>query len=200
MFDEPFRARFRPLVSPIVRALAKAGVTANQVTIGAFALALAAAGLVAAGYPRVGVGVWLLSRVGDGLDGPLARAAGTPTAFGGFLDVTLDMTAYSAMVVGFAALYPQFGLGWALVLSGYVVAITTTLALSDAAGTLGRQVSGTDRTFQFTPAVAEAGETSVIYVLWAVWPQHLPWLLGLWIAALGATGLQRIVLARRVLG
>ena len=200
MFDEPFRARFRPLVSPIVQVLARAGVTANQVTIGAFALALVAAGLVAAGYPRVGVGLWLVSRVFDGLDGPLARAAGTPTAFGGFLDITLDMTAYSAMVVGFAALYPQFGLWWALVLAGYVVAITTSLSLSDAAGTLGRQVSGTDWTFQVTPAIAEAGETSVIYVLWAVWPQHLPWLLGLWIAALGATGLQRIVLARRVLG
>jgi phosphatidylglycerophosphate synthase len=200
MFDEPFRVRFQPVAQPLVRALAKAGATANQITIAAFVLALVAAVLVAAGHPWVGVGVWLLGRVLDGLDGQLARTTGEATAFGGFLDITLDMSAYSAMVIGFAALHPQYGLAWALVLAGYVVAITTTLALSDAAGTLGRQVGGSDRTFQFTPAVAEAGETSVMYVVWAMWPQHLRWWLGAWIVALLVTGVQRIVLARRTLG
>jgi phosphatidylglycerophosphate synthase len=137
--------------------------------------------------------------VGDGLDGALARVTGSTSPFGGFLDITLDMAAYSAMVIGFASLYPQFAVSWTLVLTGYVLAITTTLALSDAARAAERRVSGTDRTFQFTPGITEAGETTVAYIVWALWPEHLAWWLGIWIVALAATGVQRTHLAWRVL-
>jgi phosphatidylglycerophosphate synthase len=199
MFDEAFRARFQPLARPLVRALAAAGATPNQITLATFALAGVAAIVVAAGLPVIGVGIWLLSRIGDGLDGALARVTGKTSTFGGFLDITLDMAAYSAMVVGFAWLYPQFTVGWTLVLTGYVLAITTTLALSDAARAAARRVSGTDRTFQFTPGITEAGETSLAYVVWALWPDHLEWWLAIWVAALAATSLQRTHLAWRAL-
>ena len=45
----------------------------------------------------------------------------------------------------------------------------------------------------------EAGETSVMYGLWVVFPQHLPWLVWLWVAALALTTVQRTVLAWRLL-
>jgi phosphatidylglycerophosphate synthase len=199
MFDEPFRARFRLLVDPLVHALVRAGVTPNQITVVTFLVGVTAAAIVAAGHPLVGIIVWLVSRIGDGLDGALARVAGTTTPFGGFLDITLDMAAYAAMVLGFAQLHPHLAVAWAAVLGGYVVVITTTLALSDAAGVLGRQVSGTDRTFQFTPGITEAGETNVMYVLWAFWPEHVVWLVWVWVAALVATAVQRTHLAWRVL-
>jgi phosphatidylglycerophosphate synthase len=199
MIDEPFRARLEPLLRPLVRALVHAGVAPNHVTILAFLLGLAGAVVIGAGYPLLGVGIWLLSRLGDALDGALARAADASTAFGGFLDITLDMTAYSAMVVAFAWVYPQYAPLWMLVLVGYVVAITTTLALSNAAGVLQRRVSETDRTFQFTPALAEGGETNIMYLVWALWPDYLTWWLTLWIAALAATGVQRTHLAWKVL-
>jgi phosphatidylglycerophosphate synthase len=181
MFDETFRRRFQPAARPLVRALASAGVTPNQVTVATFVLATVAAA------------------VGDGLDGALARVTGSTSPFGGFLDITLDMAAYSAMVIGFALLYPQFTIGWTLVLTGYVLAITTTLALSDAATTAQRRVSATDRTFQFTPGITEAGETTVAYIVWAGWPEHLAWWLAIWIVALAATSVQRTHLAWRVL-
>jgi phosphatidylglycerophosphate synthase len=199
MFDETFRRRFGPAARPLVRALASAGVTPNQVTVGTFVLATVAAAVVAGGSPVIGVAIWLLSRVGDGLDGALARVTGSTSPFGGFLDITLDMAAYSAMVIGFALLYPQFTIGWTLVLTGYVLAITTTLALSDAATAAQRRVSGTDRTFQFTPGITEAGETTLAYIVWAVWPEHLAWWLVIWIVALAATSVQRTHLAWRVL-
>jgi phosphatidylglycerophosphate synthase len=199
MIDEPFRARLEPFLRPLVRALAHAGVAPNHVTILAFLLGLAGAVVIGAGYPLLGVGIWLFSRLGDALDGALARAADASTAFGGFLDITLDMTAYSAMVVAFAWVYPQYAPLWMLVLVGYVVAITTTLALSNAAGVLQRRVSETDRTFQFTPALAEGGETNIMYLVWALWPDYLTWWLTLWIAALAATGVQRTHLAWKVL-
>lgn len=199
MFDEPFRARFSPVVQPLVRVLARSGVRPNHVTLVAFVLGTAAAVLVASGRTYIGLALWLTSRVGDGIDGGLARATGRSTPFGGYLDITLDMAAYSAMVVGFAVLHPELGARWALVLTGYVLVITTTLALSDAAGVLGRHVSGTDRTFQFTPGFTEAGETNSMYILWVLFPEQIGWLVWIWTAALAATTLQRTLLAWRAL-
>jgi phosphatidylglycerophosphate synthase len=199
MFDEPFRRRLAPLLRPLVAPLARAGVGPNHITILAFALAVVAAAFVAMGWPGLGVALWLTSRLGDALDGALARETGGGTPFGGYLDITLDMAAYSAMVIGFAATAPALWLAWLAILAGYVLAITTTLALSDALGKSGRNGPAGDRTFRFTPGVAEAGETSVMYVLWAMFPQHLPWLTWLWAAALAATAIQRTWLAARAL-
>jgi phosphatidylglycerophosphate synthase len=199
MFDEPFRARFSPALRPFVPLLARSGVTPTHVTLIAFLLGIAAAACVARGWTIVGLGAWLTSRIGDALDGVLARETGRSTAFGGYLDITLDMAAYAAMAVAFAMLHPAAGVAWVLVLAGYVLVITTTLALSDAAGTLGRQVSATDRTFQFTAGFAEAGETNTMYILWVLFPAHIGWLVWLWVAMLFATAAQRTLLARKLL-
>ena len=199
MFDDRFRARFAPLLTPIAHALARLGVTPNHVTLATFVLAIGAAVSIANGYTHAGLALWIVSRLGDGLDGAIARVAGLKTPFGGYLDITLDMAGYSAMVLGFAALHPALGLAWAAVLAGYVIAITTTLALSGAADAMARQVGRGDRTFQFTPGVTEAGETNVMYALWVMLPQYIEVLVWIWVAALAATGLQRSYLAWRAL-
>lgn len=43
------------------------------------------------------------------------------------------MAGYTAMVLGFAVAHPEYWPAWGSVLAGYVLVITTTLALSDAA-------------------------------------------------------------------
>jgi phosphatidylglycerophosphate synthase len=199
MFDEPFRARFGPFVRPVARLLARRGVTPDAVTIAAFVLGIGAAVLLASGRTYAALALWLVSRIGDGLDGTLAREIQRSTPFGGYLDITLDMAAYAAMTVGFATLHPHLHAAWLMVLVGYIVVITTTLALSNAAGVLGREVSGTNRTFQFTPGFAEAGETNVMYVLWVLFPQQVPTLVWIWVAVLIATSIQRTHLAWRAL-
>lgn len=199
MFDEPFRGRFATASRPIVAWLARTGITPNQLTITAWVLGLAAAALIAVGFPRTGLALWLTSRIADGLDGAVARQAGATSPLGGFLDITLDMTAYAAIVVAFGIAHPALGTGWMAVLAGYIIVITTTLALSDAASTAGRVVSTTDRTFQFTPGFTEAGETNAMYTLWVLLPDYLPLLVWVWAVALLATGVQRTYLAWRVL-
>lgn len=199
MLDEPFRRRFAAALRPIVPGLARLGLTPLWLTVAAFVLAVFAAVLVAQERPQAALAVWILSRIGDGLDGLLARHTGQTSAFGGYLDITLDMAGYSAMVLGFAVLHPHLALAWAAVLAGYVVAITTTLALSDAAREAGRRVGAPDRTVQFSPALTEAGETTIMYVLWLLLPAHVPWLVWIWVAALAVTGIQRTALAWRAL-
>jgi len=199
VFDEVVRARLAPVLTPSALWLGRAGITPTQVTVASFVVALAAAGATATGLTGLGLALWLLSRVGDGLDGVLARAIGQASARGGYLDITLDMAAYSLMVVAFAALHPELGIVWACILMGYVLSITTTLALAGAAERAHRTISSTDRTYQFTPAVAEAGETTAVYVTWFLLPSLVGPVAWLWCGVLILSAIQRSVLAWRSL-
>jgi phosphatidylglycerophosphate synthase len=199
MLDEPFRARFAPVVRPFASALARAGVAPNHVTVVSFLVAVLAAWAIASGRPYAGLALWIGSRLGDGLDGAVARETQRSSPFGGYLDITLDMAAYAAIVIAFAIIHPAHSVAWLAVLTGYIVVITTTLALSDSARAANRTVSGTNRTFQFTVGLTEAGETNVMYALWIVFPQHVWWLVWVWVAALAVTCVQRTYLAWRVL-
>ncbi len=199
MLDTPFRTRFARWAAPIAQGLVALGVTANQVTWAAFVLSLPAAFLVANGQGWAGLALWLTSRILDGLDGLVARSATSASSYGGFLDITLDMAAYSAMAVGFGMAHPQCAVLFLLVLAGYVLCATTVLALSSILEREKAQLPDNDRTLQLTPGYAEAGETTIAYVLFTVFPAQIEWLAWVWIAVLAATVMQRTMLARRLL-
>lgn len=198
MLDEPFRAWLSRTAAAPARWMHRAGWSPNAVTVLGFALSGSAAWPIAVGSLRVGIALWLAGRILDGYDGLLARISGRASLFGGFLDITLDMLAYSAMAVAFAIRMPQDQLLWMLVLAGYVLAITTTLALSSVLERADQQLGG-DRSLQFTPGLAEGGETTIVYVLIALAPHWSPWVLRGWLLLLAITFLERLRLARRLL-
>lgn len=198
MIDEPFRRWLGRTAAAPARLLHRLGVTPDQVTIAGAILGLAAAAVIARGAFGVGITLWLVGRILDGYDGMLARISGRTTLFGGFLDITLDMLAYSAMAIGFAFAMPGDRTLWLFVLLGYVMAITTTLALSSLLERADRELGG-DRSLQFTPAPAEGGETTIVYVLIALAPGwSRPVLLG-WLVLLAATFVHRLLLAAKLL-
>ncbi len=199
MIDEPFRQWLARRASAPAVALYRAGITANQITVVAAVLGLTAAALVAVQLTGLGIALWLVSRLLDGVDGMVARLSGQSSLFGGYLDITLDMLAYSAMAIAFAVAMPADVVLWMLVLLGYVLAITTTLALSSLAEKADRQLGG-DRSIQFTRALAEGGETTAVYVVIALVPSVSRYVLVVWITLLAITALQRTTLARRLLG
>lgn len=199
MFDEAVRSRFARAVTPLAQRCVAAGVTPGAITGGGLVAGLLAATAVASGAPVPALLLWIVNRIADGLDGVVARHAGAASPLGGFWDISLDMTAYSAMVIGFAIAHPEHGVLWSLVLMGYVLAITTTLALSAAAEQLARTVAGGNRTFQFTRGLAESGETTVVYVLWLLWPSLIAPVGWVWCALLAASAVQRGWLAHRAL-
>ena len=198
MIDEPFRQWMARRWSAPAEMLHRAGITANQISVAAAVLGLAAAVLVAVQLPWAGVALWLVSRVLDGYDGMVARLSGTSTLFGGYLDITLDMLAYSAMAIAFAIAMPADVVLWMLVLLGYVMAITTTLALSSLAEKADRQLGG-NRSIQFTRALAEGGETTAVYVVIALAPSVSRYVLVVWIAMLAISAVQRTRMARTLL-
>lgn len=97
MISELIGARIRNSTLRLGEALARWGLTPNLLTAVGLLLNLLVAAVIASGSLRLG-GVLLLVASGfDMLDGAVARATGTVTTFGGFLDSTIDR--YSESVV-----------------------------------------------------------------------------------------------------
>jgi CDP-diacylglycerol--glycerol-3-phosphate 3-phosphatidyltransferase len=101
------KPRFQALLRPLVRHLAAAGVTANQVTLAAAVLSIAA-GVVLAGWSTPPA-VWLLLPVVlfvrmalNAIDGMLAREHGQKSALGAFLNELCDVISDAALYLPFA--------------------------------------------------------------------------------------------------
>ncbi len=102
MLSRWLRARFAAIVAPLVAALSRAGMTANQLTLAGLALAWIAGGLIVTGW-RVPAAVCVLAcGLLDALDGELARAGGRETPFGAFLDSIADHYGDAGIYLGLA--------------------------------------------------------------------------------------------------
>jgi phosphatidylglycerophosphate synthase len=87
---------------PVARALRHTPVTPNQVSAFAFAMALGALALLAAGRNIEAGALIQASSIVDGVDGDLARAKAMATRFGGVFDAVLDRYADAAIAGGLA--------------------------------------------------------------------------------------------------
>jgi CDP-diacylglycerol---glycerol-3-phosphate 3-phosphatidyltransferase len=81
-------------------AVARLGLTANMLTVIGLILNAAVAAVIAADHPRWGGALLLVASAFDMLDGAVARATGTTSKFGGFLDSTLDRYSESVVFLG----------------------------------------------------------------------------------------------------
>ena len=97
MISEWLGNRVRGYLLVVGRALARLGLTANVLTVVGLLLNAGVAIVIATDHPRWGGALLLVASAFDMLDGAVARATGTITRFGGFLDSTLDR--YSEAVV-----------------------------------------------------------------------------------------------------
>ncbi len=97
---EHLRAPFKRLIAPIARALVAIGVTANMVTvIGAVGTTVVAILTGITGWLLAGALVLAVLVVFDSLDGSVAAITSGGTAFGAFLDSTLDRIADWAVLL-----------------------------------------------------------------------------------------------------
>lgn len=94
--------RVNRLLDPLARLLARAAVEPNHVTAAGALLNLAAAGLIIDGRLLAAGIVWLVAGGFDLLDGALARVGRMATAFGAFLDSTLDRVSEGAVLAAVA--------------------------------------------------------------------------------------------------
>ena len=134
---EKLRGPWRKIISPIARALVKLGVTANMVTIaGAVGTAFFAVLTGFTGWLLPGAAMITVMVIFDSLDGTVAAQSGGGTAFGAFLDSTVDRIADWAVLLGVAiylirlkdfwTLWPQIGF-WAALVSMMTAFVTSYL-------------------------------------------------------------------------
>ena len=100
MLERIFGAAFKRVIVPIGKTLARIGLTANSVTVLGFLVTLVAAFVIATGHPVVAGIVLLGGALFDSLDGVVARATGTSSKRGAFLDSTLDRLSDAAIFTG----------------------------------------------------------------------------------------------------
>lgn len=95
----------RAVLGPIVRLALRLHLSPNVITVLGFLIVLAAAAVIALGYLLVGAAILVGGSALDAVDGALARARGGGTAFGSFLDSTLDRAGEAGVYLGIAAYY-----------------------------------------------------------------------------------------------
>lgn len=110
-------SRLRPtlgrlLSEPIVKVLARLGISPNMLTLVGFALNAATAYVLATGHFIAGGFLVLFASWFDMLDGAMARITDNKTQFGAFLDSTMDRFCEAALFLGLLIFYADRGEDW----------------------------------------------------------------------------------------
>ncbi len=200
MFDALLRRHLDGPLAGVAGRLDRSWVTPNRLTLAGLVLGLGSAGLAASQHWGWALVAWLLSRVMDGLDGPLARRRARSeqgSADGGFLDITSDFLVYGATVVGVAVgATPEAAaltdwLPFAAVLLAYYVNGTAFLAFSSIAERTGHRIDD-GRSLSFLGGLAEGTETILVHSLWLLLPAHAASIATVWAIVVGVSALHRI--------
>ena len=133
---------FQNLLRPGCRALANAGVTANQVTMFALLISIVIGALFAlnpaSSWAALLIPIWLFLRMAlNAIDGMLAREHGMQSELGGFLNELSDVAADAALYLPFAMVAG---------VSPMLVVVTVILSLlTEMAGVVSVQVGASRR-------------------------------------------------------
>jgi len=122
VIEERLRARTSGILVGAATLVARTGVTPNTLTVLGFVGMAVAGALCAAGSFFFAGVVVAASCIFDALDGALARASGTASVFGAFLDSFLDRYAEAAVYAGLLVHY-----AWAGAPSGAVAAFLAAI-------------------------------------------------------------------------
>ncbi|MGC1831043.1 MAG: CDP-alcohol phosphatidyltransferase family protein [Candidatus Acidiferrales bacterium] len=120
------------LLRRVVSVLAATGVTPNMFTFFALAVNSWAAALFALGRFHQAAGVLLFAAFLDMADGQVARRVGRVTAFGAFLDSTLDRYSDLALYMGLVVYYTLAGRGFYMMLAAVAMASSFMVSYSRA--------------------------------------------------------------------
>jgi len=186
------KPRFQNLLRPIATWLAGAGVTANQVTLGAALLSVAVGVLLCLPDRRPALflllPLWLFLRMAlNAIDGILAREHGQKSRLGGYLNELCDVVSDAALLLPFAFVAP---------FAAWVVFLVIFLAtLSEYAGVMGPLVGASRR---YDGPLGKSDRALVIGAL-GTWiglglslPPWIAWLMPVLAVLLAATSVNRV--------
>lgn len=171
MLDAVIRPHIDKPLAVAAHHAVRLGVSANAATLAGFTLGMAAAGLIAAQLTWVALGVLLVSRFFDGLDGAIARRT-QPTDLGGYLDITLDFIVYASVVFAFALADPaRNALAAAFLTTSFMAPAATFLAYAVFAAKRGitTEIRGA-KSLYYLGGLTEGTETILTLCLMCAFP------------------------------
>jgi phosphatidylglycerophosphate synthase len=173
VFDSRVLGRLQPALDAAARRLVQRGVSADMLTAAGLACGLAAALLIALNNPLAGLLLILLSRLCDGLDGPVARLT-KPTDRGAFLDIVCDMLFYASVPLAFAVANPALNaLPAAVLLASFIGTSASFLAFAVMAERRGlKSLAHPNKGLHYLGGVTEGFETIVCFALMCLFTAH----------------------------
>ena len=170
------------------------GCSPDQISLGAFTVGMGSLPALYFHMYWLALICILLNRIGDGLDGALARMTKSSDA-GGFLDIVLDFIFYASVVLGFAVAAPEAnGLAAAVLLFTFVGTGSSFLAFAIMAERQGiENIVFPQKGIYYLTGLAEGTETLVCFVLFCLFPGHFPLLAYVFATLCLVTMLTRVV-------
>lgn len=201
MLDQPARKALDVPLRRIAATADRPWITPDRLTVAGLVIGLLSAVAAARQLWWVALGLWLASRLADGVDGALARRRtqdASASNAGGFLDITADFVVYGSFVVGVAIGSGQGLVPFLFVLLAYYLNGSAFLAFSSIAERSGRPIDD-GRSLSFLGGLAEGTETVIVHSLWCVLPGYAGVIAWAWAAIVLASAGQRIVTGYRSL-
>jgi phosphatidylglycerophosphate synthase len=200
MLDSLLRRFVDPALQPVAAGLARAGVSADAVTLGGFAIGMLAVPAIAAGRHDLALAAILVNRLSDGLDGAVARETRL-TDRGGYLDIVCDFIFYSGCVFGFALADPANALPAAFLVFSFMGTGSSFLAYAIMAAKRGMttDIRGS-KSLYYLGGLTEGTETIALLVAICLWPDAFPLLAWCFGALCWVTTASRMLAAWRSFG
>jgi phosphatidylglycerophosphate synthase len=175
MLDGWMRRRIDPPLDRLGEGVARAGLSADAVTILGLGVGLACALAIALRLDAAALVLFGLNRLLDGLDGAVARAT-RRTDRGGFLDIVFDFAVYGAVPLAFALREPSgFALPAAALLFSFYVNGASFLAFAAVAAKRGMDTSSRGiKSIYFTAGFMEGTETILFFAGMILVPGWFP--------------------------
>lgn len=199
MLDGPLRRFVDPPLDRLGARLAKAGFSANFLTLAGFGVGLLALPFLSAGEYGLALIAILLNRFVDGLDGAVARARGA-SDWGGYLDIVCDFIFYGAVVFGFALADGENRLPAGFLLLSFIGTGGSFLAFAALATRRGIETTARGaKSLYYLGGLTEGTETIVFFLACCLFPESFPVLAWIFAAACWITTASRVVTAGMLL-
>lgn len=150
-------------------------IKADQVTVISFVIGLFALPALWLQHYHLALLLIILNRIGDGLDGAIARKT-QPSDAGGFLDISLDFLFYALIPFGFLLANPEQNAFYAaLLIVSFVGTGSSFLAFASIAGK--RNIANPvyqNKSLYYMSGIAEGTETIAFFIAFCLWPHAFP--------------------------
>ncbi len=185
MFDGNWRTAVDRGLEPIGASLRKTGISADAVTVAGIAMATAAAVAIGNGRMRLGLLFLVLTGIPDALDGAVAKASGTSSVRGAYLDSVSDRVTDALLFGGVAWFLASTEPGRIMMLPVALMAVAMMVSYQRAkAESLGFDAKG---------GIMERAERFIVLGFGLLFSELLIGVLWVMLALTAITAIQRFV-------